>query len=201
MTRSIYSYRLKIQEHLQKSAEVKRKTVKKSTNSILQAVEKITETFNTGHKVLICGNGGSAADSQHMAAEFVGILNKTFIRPGLPAIALSTNTSVLTAYANDISYNKVFERQVQALGQKGDLLIGISTSGNSLNVIEAIKIARLSKIHTIALIGTNGKLEEMADIVISVPSNNTQYIQETHIAIEHILCELVEEQLFAKKHK
>lgn len=201
MAKTDQIFRLKIQTHLQESSEVKMQTIQKCTDSILTSVQQITNTFNSGRKVLICGNGGSAADSQHMAAEFVCMLNKTFNRPGLPAIALTTDTSILTAYANDVDFNKVFERQVQALGQPGDLLIGISTSGNSTNVILALKRAKLSKIHTIALVGHGGKLGKMANITISVPSTNTQYIQETHISIEHIICGLVEEQLFAKKDK
>lgn len=201
MAKTDQIFRLKIQTHLQESSEVKMLTIQKCTDSILTTVQQITNTFNSGRKVLICGNGGSAADSQHMAAEFVCMLNKTFNRPGLPAIALTTDTSILTAYANDVDFNKVFERQVQALGQPGDLLIGVSTSGNSTNVILALKRAKLSKIHTIALVGHDGKLGKMADITISVPSTNTQYIQETHISIEHIICGLVEEQLFAKKDK
>lgn len=150
---------------------------------------------------MICGNGGSAADSQHMAGEFICMLNKAFDRPGLPAIALTTDTSVLTAYANDISFERVFERQVQALGKSGDILIAISTSGNSSNIINAVKAAKVSKIATIALTGKKGRLRKMVDIAIQVPSDNTQYIQESHITIVHILCELVEHDLFASKKK
>lgn len=192
-------YRQKIQTHLLESAETKQKAAEVCMESILAAMQLIIDTFSSGNKVMICGNGGSAADSQHMAAEFVCVLNRAFDRPGLPAIALTTDTSVLTAHANDIHFDAIFERQVQALGKPSDLLIGISTSGNSKNVIAAVKRAKSTKIQTIALTGNNGKLRKIADVTISVPSANTQYIQETHIAIEHILCELVEDYLFAEK--
>lgn len=186
----------RVRARLLESAKVKRLAAQKCTDSILKTVQLIINTFSTGHKLLICGNGGSAADAQHMAAEFVCLLNKTISRPALPAVALTTNTSILTAYANDVGFDEVFKRQVQALGQAGDLLIGISTSGNSKNVIAAVEYAKSSGIHTIALIGDKGKLGQSADVTISVPSTNTQYIQETHIAIEHTICELVEEYLF-----
>ncbi len=188
-----------VRTHLLESSKIKQQVADQCIKSILAAIKLIIHTFNGGNKVLICGNGGSAADSQHMAGEFVCMLNKALNRPGLPAIALTTDTSILTAYANDIDFNKVFERQLQALGQPGDLLIGISTSGNSANVIFAMKKAKISKMQTVALIGHGGKLAKIADIAIAVPSANTQYIQESHIAIEHIICELVEYNLFSEK--
>lgn len=199
MARIDRDYREKIQTRLLESAETKQKTAQTCLESILAATQLIIGTFKSGNKVMICGNGGSAADSQHMAGEFVCVLNKAFDRPGLPAIALTTDTSVLTAHANDIHFDGIFERQVQALGKPNDLLIGISTSGNSKNVIAAFKKAKSSKIHTLALTGNDGKLQKMADITIAVPNTNTQYIQETHMAIEHILCELVEDYLFTEK--
>lgn len=201
MTKISKKYRDRVQKRLLESAETKRRTAEKSIDSILAAVQLIADTFNSGNKLLICGNGGSAADSQHMAGEFVCVLNKAFDRPGLPAIALTTDTSILTAYANDIHFNGVFERQVQALGKSGDTLIGISTGGNSKNVVYAVKAAKKAKLKTIALIGSEGKLKKMADVTISIPSTNTQYIQETHVAVEHILCELVEGHLFSNKRK
>ena len=167
-------------------------------DSILAAADLIAETFRSGGKVLLCGNGGSAADCQHMAAEFVNRLTKDFERPGLPAIALTTDTSFLTAFANDCGFEGVFERQVQVLGKPGDALIGISTSGNSTNVIRAVEAARAADMQTIVLMGNNGRLAEMANVAISVPSANTQYIQEAHLAIEHILCGLVECSLFGE---
>jgi D-sedoheptulose 7-phosphate isomerase len=134
-----------------------------------------------------------------MAAEFCSQLSKEFERPGLPSIALTTDTSFLTAFANDFGFEGIFERQVQTLGKAGDVLIGISTSGNSANVVRAIKAARELNMGTIVLTGDGGGLSAMADVAISVPSTNTQYIQESHLAIEHILCDLVERYVFDKK--
>lgn len=193
------TYRDKVQKHLLESAEAKKGVAQDCLESILAATQLIIDTFQSGGKVMIYGNGGSAADSQHMAGEFVCVLNKAFERPGLPAIALTTDTSVLTAHANDLGFEGIFKRQVQALGKPGDLLIAISTSGNSSNVLVAAKLARLAKIHIVSLSGKNGKLQKKADVAICVPSTNTQYIQESHIAIEHILCELVEDYFFGKR--
>ena len=182
--------------HLLESAETKRQMAETCIAPILAAAELITATFRSGGKVLLCGNGGSAADSQHMAAEFVGRLNKDCERPGLPAIALTTDTSCLTAVANDIGFEDVFARQVQALGKPGDVLIGISTSGNSANVIRAVEAARAAGMRTIALTGSRGRLAEIATVAVSVPSANVHYIQEAHLAAEHIVCDLVERSLF-----
>jgi phosphoheptose isomerase len=192
-------YREKIQKRLLESADVKKKVAEQCIESISEATRLIINTFKSGNKVMICGNGGSAADSQHMAGEFVCALNKSFDRPGLPAIALTTDTSILTAYTNDFNFDGIFKRQVQALGKPKDLLIGISTSGKSKNVIEAFKMARSKKISTLALTGKKGLLDKLSNITISVPDSNTQYIQESHLAIEHILCELVEEHFFNTK--
>jgi D-sedoheptulose 7-phosphate isomerase len=156
----------------------------------------IAETFRRGGKLLLCGNGGSAADCQHLAAEFVSRFRREVERRALPAIALTTDTSFLTAFANDCGYEGVFERQVEALGEPDDLLIGISTSGNSLNVIRAVKLAAEKGLRTVALTGRGGRLPDMVDIAIRVPSTDTQHIQETHLAIEHALCDLVEVILF-----
>jgi D-sedoheptulose 7-phosphate isomerase len=136
-----------------------------------------------------------------MAAEFVNRLTNDFKRPGLPAIALTTDTSFITAYGNDCGFSGIFERQVLTLGKPGDVLIGVSTSGNSSNVIRAVEGAKKANIRTIVLMGSDGLLAEMADIVISVPSKNTQYTQEAHLAIEHILCDLVEKECFADQRK
>lgn len=193
------NYRQKARTRLLESADVKKKVAGECLDSILEATQLIIDTFESGNKVMICGNGGSAADAQHMAGEFVCVLNKTFDRPGLPAIALTTNTSILTASANDMGFEKVFKRQVNALGKTGDLLIGISTSGNSPNILTALEAAQSSQIRTVILTGNGGKSKKMADVSICVPSNNTQYIQESHIAIEHTICELVEEHLFGSK--
>ena len=165
---------------------------------ILAGARLLVDCLHGGGKILICGNGGSAADCQHMATEFVSRLTKDFERPGLPAIALTTDTSFLTAFANDCGFEGVFERQVQALGKSGDVLVGISTSGNSMNVIRAVEAAQASKMHTIALTGCGGHLAGMADVAITVPSTNTQHIQEAHLAVEHILCDLVERAVFGE---
>ncbi len=201
MTKTNSTYREKVQIHLLESVKVKQLAVEKCMNSILQAARLIIETFLSGNKILICGNGGSAAESQHLAGEFICLLNKDLNRPGLPAIALTTDTSVLTAYSNDSGFEGVFERQVQALGKAGDLLIGLSTSGNSKNVIKAVQHAKSLNINTLALIGNGGQLQKMADVVISVPSSNTQYIQEAHLSIDHALCEIVEHYLFIEKEE
>lgn len=188
--------RRRAQAHLLESAEIKRKVAENCLDSILTAAQLIAEAFRSGGKVLLCGNGGSAADCQHLAAEFVNRLTIDFQRPGLPAIALTTDTSFLTAFANDYAFEGVFERQVQTLGKPGDVLIGISTSGNSVNVARAVEAARAAEMRAIVLTGNCGRLVEMADTAISVPSANTQYIQEAHLEIEHILCDLVERSLF-----
>jgi D-sedoheptulose 7-phosphate isomerase len=185
--------------HLLESAEIKRQVAEECLHSILAAADLIAETFRSGGKVLLCGNGGSAADCQHMAAELVSRLTKDFERPGLPAIALTTDTSFLTAYANDCGFEGIFERQVQALGKPADVLIGISTSGNSPNVIRAAEAAQAASMRTVALTGSGGHLARIAHVTVSVPSTNTQYIQEAHLAIEHILCELVEQSLFREQ--
>lgn len=199
MTKISKKYRDRIQKRLRESADVKKKVAEECMESILEAIQLIVDTFESGGKVMICGNGGSAADSQHMAGEFVCVLNKTFDRPGLPAIALTTDTSILTAHANDMGFEKVFKRQVNALGRAGDLLIAISTSGNSPNILVAARTAKSAKIRIISLTGKSGKLQKIANVAICVPSNMTQYIQESHIAIEHTLCELVEHHFFDKK--
>lgn len=180
---------------LLESSDVQRRMAEECVDAILASAGAITDAFRSGGKVLLCGNGGSAADCQHMATEFVGQLTKGLARPGLPAIALTTDSSFLTAYANDTGFEGVFERQVQALGKSGDVLIGITTSGNSLNVVRAVKIAKSLSMKTIALTGYGGKISDVADIVISVPSDNTQYIQEAHSSVEHLICELVEAEL------
>lgn len=189
-------YRKKAETHLIESIGVKELVVEKCMDSILDAAQLIVDTFLSGGKVLLCGNGGSAADCQHMATEFVNALNKNFFRPSLPAFSLATDTSVMTSFSNDFGFDGVFERQIQGLGKPNDLLIGISTSGNSKNVIRAIKAAKSIKMHTLALTGNSGQLQKLADVVIAIPSKNTQYIQESHLAVEHTLCELVEHYIF-----
>lgn len=191
--------RQRAQAHLLDSAKLKQRVAEQNLDSIVAAAELIAESLRKGGKVLLCGNGGSAADCQHLAAEFVNYLSKDFPRPSLPAIALTTDSSILSAIANDSSFESVFERQVQALGKPGDVLIGISTSGNSSNVVLAMKAATAANLHTLVLTGSGGCLSEFADVAIAVPSQNTQLIQEAHLAIEHILCELVESYLFGEQ--
>lgn len=188
--------RAQAEAYLLASAETKQRTAEHCVDAVLAAADLITTAFLAGGKVLLCGNGGSAADCQHMAAEFVSRLTKDFDRPGLPAIALTTDTSFLTAFANDCGFDGIFARQVQALGTPGDVLLGISTSGSSPNVVLAAKTARAAGLRTIALTGAGGRLSAIVDVAIAVPSADTQHIQEAHLAIEHLICGLVERDLF-----
>jgi len=162
---------------------------------IAKVSETLVKTFTQGNKVMLFGNGGSAADSQHIAAEFVGRF--AFNRPALPALALSVNTSCLTAIGNDYGFDQAFSRQIEALGRAGDMAIGISTSGNSPNVLRGLETAKKMGIHTVAFAGcTGGKMKGVADYCICAPSNETPRIQECHILIGHILSELVEREIF-----
>lgn len=188
----------RIATHLLDSAEIKRQTAAKCAESIAKAADLIAGCFLSGDKVLLCGNGGSAADCQHMAAEFVSRFSKDLDRRALPAIALTTDTSFLTGFGNDFGFEGIFGRQVEALGSPGDVLIAISTSGSSPNVIRAVEAARKGSMITIALTGNGGRLSAIAEVPITVPSTDTQYIQEAHLAVEHIMCELVEFILFRK---
>ncbi|WP_331351955.1 D-sedoheptulose 7-phosphate isomerase [Cellvibrio sp. UBA7671] len=166
-------------------------------NQVVQSAEAIVATLRNGGKVLIAGNGGSAADAQHIAGEFVSRFH--YDRPGLAAIALTTDTSILTAIGNDYGYERLFSRQVQALGREGDVFIGISTSGNSANVIAAFEEARKLQLTTIGFTGVmGGKMAEMCDITLRMPSKETPKIQEGHIAIGHIICGLVEAAMFPR---
>ena len=181
----------RVQQIFAESIEVKHETLKKNLPKIISAAESIISAFKTGHKLFLCGNGGSAADCQHIAAEFVGRFQKE--RKAWPAIALTTDTSALTALGNDYSFDIVFSRQLQALGQKGDVLIAISTSGNSKNVLEAVKQAKAMGIITVGVTGgKGGQLALLSDIAIISASSNTARIQESHLVIFHAICELVE---------
>jgi D-sedoheptulose 7-phosphate isomerase len=163
--------------------------------AIATAADRAIVTLRAGNKILLCGNGGSAADAQHIAAEFV--VRFTVNRPALPAIALTVDTSALTACGNDFGFDQIFARQVQALGRPGDLLIGISTSGHSPNVLQALETARTAGLFTVGLTGlTGGKMPPYCDHLLCAPSTRTQNIQEAHILIGHILCGLIEESLF-----
>jgi len=163
---------------------------------LLGCANLIAEAFSKGNKLILFGNGGSAADAQHIAGEFVGILRKSNNRPPLDAIALTTNTSILTSIVNDNGGDFIFERQIEACGKKGDIVIGISTSGNSVNIINGITKANEMGMVTIGLTGTDGgSLTGIVNVRIGVPSNDTPRIQETHILIGHILVDLVEQIL------
>jgi D-sedoheptulose 7-phosphate isomerase len=166
---------------------------------LLQTIEKcveiITTAFKNGNKLLFCGNGGSAADAQHLAAEFSGRFYKD--RDALPAEALHCNTSYLTAVANDYSYDVIYSRLIKGIGIKGDVVIGLSTSGNSKNIVAALEEAKIKGMITIGFTGsTGGKMMDCSDYLINVPSNDTPRIQESHITVGHIICELVEEKYF-----
>jgi D-sedoheptulose 7-phosphate isomerase len=165
---------------------------------MMQLADLLVDTFRNGKKLLVMGNGGSAADAQHLAGEIVGRFRLE--RRGLPAIALSTDTSILTAVGNDYGFDAVFSRQVEALAQEGDLVIGISTSGSSPNVLSALRLAREMGCRTVGLLGKDGgTIRHQVDVDLTVPGQDTPRIQEGHITIIHILCELVEEALFGEK--
>lgn len=165
---------------------------------IEQAAQIMTQAYRNGHSALLAGNGGSAADAQHLAGELVNQFY--FARPGIPAHSLSTDTSVMTAIGNDIGYKYLFSRQIEAQGTKGDVFIGISTSGNSENIIEALKTCRAKGITSIGFTGCRPcKMDDLADLCIKVPSDCTPRIQESHILIGHIICAIVEENLFGQK--
>lgn len=188
-----------IEESLRESGHTKILTISHCLTDIVKVANILVESIKTGGKIMLCGNGGSAADSQHIAAEFTIRLSRDVKRPAIPAIALTTNSSVLTAGGNDIGFENVFARIVEGLGVKGDVLVCISTSGNSENLIRAINIARQKNIITVGLLGkTGGKMKDLCDYSICVPSQNVQRIQETHITLGHILCELVEYDLYGK---
>ena len=183
-----------IQQHIENSIRTKEMTAKTLLSEIEQAAQWIIDALKNGNKILFFGNGGSASDAQHMAAEFVGRYEKD--RRALPAIALTTDTSILTSISNDYSFNTVFSRQIEALGKKGDVAVGISTSGASNNVNIAIDRAKTLGLKTIALTGKNGgSLKQKADLVLLVPSDVTSRIQEVHIMIGHIICDLVDRSL------
>jgi D-sedoheptulose 7-phosphate isomerase len=164
---------------------------------ILEVIELCVDTLKNGNKIIFCGNGGSAADSQHLAAELVSRFN--FDRPALPAIALTTDTSALTAIGNDYGYEKVFSRQLEAIGKNGDILFGFSTSGRSKNIILAFEIAKKMNIKTVGMLGFDGRdIGKISDFSINIPSNETPKIQEGHACIGHIICGLIEEIMFKK---
>jgi len=184
-----------IREALSESIRTKERLIEEYIDKIIGISEKIAISIKNGNKLMLCGNGGSAADSQHIAAEFV---NRFLIeRRPLPAIALTTDSSILTSIGNDYSFEDIFSKQVRALGKSGDILIGISTSGRSRNVINAIKVAKEMEIYTVAFSGgEGGELSEVSDMSFNIRGKNTARIQETHIFLGHVICELVDNILF-----
>lgn len=183
----------RLEQIFEQSLQVKKATLEQNRDALIEAVHTIVKAFRDGQRLLIFGNGGSAADSQHVAAEFVGRFQKE--RRALPAVALTTDTSALTALGNDYSFDIIFARQLEAIGRAGDVALGISTSGNSRNVIEGIRKAREMGLRTIVLTGCKGgALAPLADIKLVVPSDNTARIQESHSCLLHCICELVEDQ-------
>ena len=188
-----------ITQQIEDSYQVKQKILNDKALVLLiqEVAQKAVDTYKSGNKTLIAGNGGSAADAQHIAGEFVSRFY--FDRPGLASQALTTDTSILTAVANDYGYERLFARQIQANGSTGDMFIAISTSGNSANILEALKECKNKGIVTVGLAGeTGGKMVDLCDYCIKVPSSSTPRIQESHILIGHIICSVVEEALFGK---
>lgn len=190
----------RIEQALQDSIELKQRILQSSEwlEKIEQATYLIYEALKTGHKILFCGNGGSAADAQHLAAEFSGRFY--FDREPLPSEALHCNTSYLTAVGNDYGYEQVYARMIRAVGNRGDVLAGLSTSGNSENIILAFETAKKKEMLTIGFTGEGGgRMKEYSDLLLPVPSKDTPRIQEVHITIGHILCELVEQRIFGRQ--
>jgi D-sedoheptulose 7-phosphate isomerase len=186
-------------DYLVETAETVRRVQEECVDDIASAAALLVTSLRGGGKILICGNGGSAADAQHLATEFVSTLTIDNQRPSIPAVALTTDTSLLTAIANDFGVEGVFERQVESLGRDGDVLIAISTSGNSANVVRAAERALEQRLRVIALTGgSGGKLAPLADIAIRVPSAVTAHIQECHLAVEQLLASLVEDALYPR---
>jgi D-sedoheptulose 7-phosphate isomerase len=184
----------KIRLMASESIDAKRRFFDQAGQDLARAARMIIESMRAGGKLLIFGNGGSAADAQHIAAELAFKMVRE--REALPALALTTDTSLLTAISNDRSFDFVFARQIQAIGRKGDVVLAISTSGNSTNVIEAVKQAREMDVKTIGLLGAGGgRARAMVDLALIVPHNETQRIQEVHIAASHIICQLIEDEL------
>ena len=183
-----------ISQHIQDSIFVKQEILRTLIPAIEKAAVKLVDCLRSGNKILFFGNGGSASDSQHLAAEFVGRYEKE--RRALPAISFTTDTSILTAVGNDYGFERVFERQMEALGRKNDVAVALSTSGNSKNVLAAVRRAKEMGVYTIGFTGnTGGELKTLADLPIVIPSKKTSRIQESHIMIGHILCEYVDEAL------
>ena len=189
-----------IADSLTESSETKLKILESCVSDIEKSADILVSAYKNGKKLLLCGNGGSAADCQHIATELMIRLSHHIQRPALPAIALTTDTSNLTAGGNDIGYENVFARNVEGLGNEGDVLLAISTSGNSPNVIKAVETAHSRGMKVIAFLGgSGGKLKSQVDVAVVIPTANTQRIQEGHITVAHIICELTEEELYGGK--
>lgn len=186
-----------VDRSFEESIEAKRRCMEQNQESLIRAATMIVDAFNNENKLMLFGNGGSAADAQHIAAEFV---NRFMIeRPPLPAMALTTDTSILTSVGNDYTFDDVFSKQIKALGMEGDVAWGMSTSGNSVNVVEALIVARERGLRTIGMTGANtGKMAEVAQVLLRVDAENAARIQECHITMSHIICELVDYQLFQR---
>jgi D-sedoheptulose 7-phosphate isomerase len=186
-----------VRDYLSETVGTVTRTAEHCSRQILEAAAAIADSVRRGGKVLICGNGGSAADSQHLAAELVGTLTLDRLRPAIAAVALTTDSSILTAVSNDFGFEGVFARQVEAIGMPGDVLIAISTSGNSEDVLLAVEQAGRQGLRTIALTGgSGGKLAPLADVAVQVPSAETSHIQEGHLAVEQLIAFLVEDELY-----
>ena len=184
-----------IAEALREGLRIKEDFINKNTSKLIHLAEHISKAFKNDRKLLMCGNGGSAADAQHLSAEFVNRFQLE--RPPLPALALTTDTSIITSVANDYSYDEVFSKQIKALGVEGDILLAISTSGRSENVLSAIRTAKKKGLYTVGLIGGDGgEMRKLVDLALVVESDRTPRVQETHILAGHIICELVEYILF-----
>ncbi|MBP5457943.1 MAG: D-sedoheptulose 7-phosphate isomerase [Paludibacteraceae bacterium] len=189
-----------IKQHIEDSIQTKQRILSNEAllTQIGEAADLLIKAYQSGKKTLLAGNGGSAADAQHIAGEFVSKFY--FDRPGIPSIALTTDTSILTAVGNDYGFERLFARQIEAQGQKGDVFIGISTSGNSKNILAALEACKAKGIQTIGLTGEKKcRMDDLCDIVLKIPSADTPRIQESHIMVGHILCGLVEEALFGTK--
>ncbi|HET7730809.1 MAG TPA: phosphoheptose isomerase [Usitatibacter sp.] len=190
-----------LRQHFEEGIELRRRMAETMPQQIARAGEALAAALKAGRKALACGNGGSAADSQHFAAELVGRFERE--RPGLPAVALTVDTSALTAIANDYDYDRVFSKQVEALGNPGDVLLGISTSGNSRNVIEAVKVAQAKGLVVIALTGKDGgalaKMLRPDDFHLNVAHSRTMRVQEIHLLAIHCLCEVVDNVIYGEK--
>lgn len=184
-----------IERALQESLRIKEEFIRKNTDKLIDLAEYISQAFKDGRKLMLCGNGGSAADAQHIAAEFINRFKLE--RPPLPALALTTDTSIITSVANDYRYEEVFSKQIKALGAEGDILLAISTSGRSGNILSAINTAKQRGLYTVGFIGGDGgEVLSLVDLALVVESDQTPRIQETHILAGHLVCELVEYILF-----